>query len=780
MAVALVEDATDVAGRYVVGGALQPGVLCYKDLGDEAAPPATTTFGDGSGSAVLNPAITKAGTFRLVVIVANTAANAQDINAVVGGATSNFHFDSDNNNASGTLNTTTADLHEDGAYARRAIVTAVTPTPSANWRYGDTPSVAVTIQPSSSGTTMINPKNIKFALSTNSSGSTRPKATRNIAVNTSGVANSGAYNIDTDFAANDTAHFHQLAVNAELGDATTPTGEKPALFQAPLPSVSGLSTSQLSWVIFNTDGHVSGFENEAAGDVDHVRSSTATLHIASGIRIYKDSAGATAGVGSFSSSAYTTIQDLFKRTGAVNTTDAIPFLEAYLRDGYGGVLNAVDVTATVRTQDGSDTVENTNSTLTTDSNGRIRWNYTISASHAAFNRFVKPAATRVTGSHVSTGPDSVASPPATFSNIGGSGDSDYDPPFPAYPKKVRIAGREYGSLEPTGTNGTGSADVSSVFGANSEVHLDSIWTGLTTSALLDSNGVPTGPATRSQTLGAGSLRAKTTSLINESTGRVINVGEFNPKTVGGKSYDLAGAEVLKGRRAVYNSTTDAVIDAGTDFSPAGAFDLDASLGYATTTNNNSLDTIAPPIDPATMSYYNGFADTSAVRGTFTLTSLSDVGFTSDSGNYGHKVQAITFYAVDLSLKVIVVSDRSQGAPNDSRRITCKVIRVLPDNTVTDAIPDIPLKFFVFAQDADAGDPLELIGEGSADPIPGPGEDTADWEFTVTPPIAAKAVKIYVTGSVGGSRIPDGGELQIQVGWTFDGAGFATGGLVQFK
>lgn len=478
------------------------------------------------------------------------------------------------------------------------------------------------------------------------------------------------------------------------------------------------------------------------------------------------------GVSTWSSSGYTTTQDIFKRRGTVNTTDAIPYLQTYIFDAYGAPLvGPATGDFILSTQRVSDSGVVDSQTMDTDANGRIRWNFTVAATSAAFNRFVKAAVTRATGSHVATGPDNAISPPASF--MQGGPNALYAGPYPAYARKVVVTGTGFSTAkEPTATD-------SSVFGVNSEIIFEDMWTGALTNAALDGNGVPTGPGSRNFVI-PNSAKAKLTTEINEGSVRVINVGEYNAKTVAGIPIDLSGAEVLEGRRALWDNTSTVVIDSGTNLSVATR--LDAPLGYAS--GSNSFDTIGAPTDPSSFTYYQGWKDTAAgneatedTTGFLLTTDQTNVGFQTDTGNFGYFRQPIAWVNPDLSLALKLTPRVVQSDPALVVRHGIKVFRVTSDAYTNptmgfaDVHPDEAPIYVVYGLNNDGSQ--TQITQGAATPIGNPAT-TADYFFDVTVPANYFAISVFCSGRVSGSPVAGGSQSFLQVGYTFDAVAFATG------
>ena len=681
----------------------------------------------------------------------------------VSNGTNEFYVDADGmlNAASGPGDLPAVNTFDFGrvAWIRVASdVQSIEPSsPSTNQGYGSTPNIVYDL---TSGT-LNNPKQIRVGPIT--PGSAVTVAQTKIITQTPVVSGTrpsvATYNVDTSFSASSIAHTNRIYVGPRGGQSSTPSGEIPDLLSAGtlvLPD-----TNDKAWVCFNTGSLGSGITFKDSYTVER----SATFNIGSGIFPKKDSSGSLSGVGSFRTSAYTTAQDIFRRTAPTVTTDAVVHLETYVFNAFSSSIANTSFQETVRLQT-TDAAINTQ-TVSTDANGRIRWNYTIPNTAPAFSRYVKDGATRQSGSHVATGPDSISNPPATF--VSGNSDHviDYPSPYPGYPRRVKITGNVYsGTLEPSSVH-------DNVFGVNSEIIFEDIWTGTATAAALDGSGVPTGAGQRLQTLGAGSLKAKLTTFISESNVTIAVVGEHNPKDVAGRNL-VVTTDNLFLRRALFDDTLDTVSDSGTSLSDAST-KLDNSLGYHV--NANSLDTIAAPADPASLIYYLAAADTSTQRGTFSLTlagASPSAGFTSDVSNFGFLQQNVSFIAFDPSVKILVNSDVVQTDPTIVRRFTVKVLRITADEDAIDLTPDAAPFFFVYSQPL-TGAMIELT-RGTATVIGAP--PSADWEFNVTMPLNIKSIKVVVFAKVGGSLIVGGSEINVQVGFEFDALGTFIG--FQFK
>lgn len=748
--VAVVEDGGEANQNYTVGGV----VMAYAALGNGGSLPSTINL----------TGLNKGGHYRIVLMAGDTAGRAQNAAGTdTGGLSAEYHLDSDGGSTRGGL-APTASGQVVGAAGHRVIVSAVTPT-AGSWKYGQTNQIAVSLRPAgSTGSAIINPKQFKVALSVDTGGDTRPDGVYRITPNTTGDATATGIRVDTDFsqALGGVGHYTQIALNNRLGDSTTPAAEAASDYS--IGTVEGVTTSQRSAYVFATTGHAAGL---TFADTNRIRKTAADVTISSGIQIFEDAGKVTAGVITHQSSARTTRQDIYKRTGPTNLANARPYMRTFVFDAYGNPLTSTAVTGNVlRTV--NDSNENSQS-LTTDANGRIQWNYTLSASAPAFNRYVKASASRVANGHVAAGPDSTTSWTYNFANGNPQDPTTYPGPFPGYPRDVQVVGRVFGSKEPT------VRDVA-VFGVNSEPSIEAVWTGSLTAANLDGNGVPQGAGKRGQQLGAGSLKAKFTSKVDPASLRVTTLGRHALRDGAGREISVTTDNWYLAS-AAFNDTLDAIHKA------AGALNdsqtkLENSIGY--NANNNSLDTIAPPTDPASIKYFLAAADTTGQRNTFdmTINGVDPVaGFTGDSGNFGYYQQVVSFEALDSSIVGILTSDVIQSDPTLTRSFTFKAVRIAadaelnPDTGFNGVNTDGPPVYAVFIQPTGGG-ALEQLEAGTMTAIG--TAPTPDWEFEVTVPLGYKMAKVFATARVNGSPIISGSKQAIQIGYEFDAVGTFVG------
>lgn len=946
--IAVVEDNVDVSPNYTVTGS----VLSWIQIGT-----------GGSLSASVSVSVPRRGCFRLVLTVGDTAARSQNGTGVnTGGTSVEFHRNSDAiaNGSRGGLaivNTTAAAIA--GYNWRNTKLASRSYSTAGNLRYAQTTTITLGFDTG----TYINPKPIKVGLRTLQSDGTMQDGIYRPTPNTSGSATTVTIQCDTDFAAVSTNYFLHIALGDAMGESI-PANERPDLLTS--GTITGTTTSQRHWLQFDNGSQtLAGFTGSGN---NRIVSNTEDKTLASGITIYED-AGVTPGAHSFADAGYTIAQDIFKRQGGGNTTDAVPYLESYVYDAYGAPLVSTNVRAEIRrqTDSGSDNGQN----LTTDANGRVRWNYTVSTTHAAFNRYVKPGASRSAGSHATTGPDDPDTPPSTFSVGNPDWPTDYPGPYPAYPRRVFIRGNAFsGVKEP-------SDQVNDVFGINSEFIAEGMWTGTlaaiatetvlfvdrvtgvgTTTTLvsgtvtaaeghfylvnvarrntaasvnsvtglgltwtlvdtasgadgrvdmwkgegtptadgtvtvefseaptnavmgvsrysgvllsapiqeeesttdttdtyadslngsnngmivvaisaqnqthtpgsssiertevpqgtgsnkatlvtttreltadgaaaysgsfsgtlgwgivaatlrpnvtpLDSNGVPLGAGNREQPLGAGSLKAKLTTFIDEGTITVIDKMRHNIKDIAGRNVVLTGGAEIYLRRAEWNLTLNSVSDSGTNLNDASTA-LEEPLTYKS--GNSSLDSISAPSDPSSVAYYQGYADTTGQRNTFTLAvDHTNVGFTGDTGMFGYFRQSISFFAIDLAISCVVTPEVTQSDPTLTRRVGVKVIRVTTDDQYVGVAPDENPSYAVFGLSNDGTQVLLDSGSALATAV------TSDFYVDIVIPTGFFAVKLVAFAKVNGSRTPGGDGTPIQIGFQFDATGFATG--INFK
>jgi hypothetical protein len=622
--------------------------------------------------------------------------------------------------------------------------------------YGDTFTISGDLHDNS----MINPKQVRAGVSlTSASSVSSPIESRNVTPST--VGNFGPttnFNVDTTYSALPENYVARVWVGPVGGQSTTLDAEKPDLLTGASPTYKFANSIDQSWVAFRENQNSLLSINSSGFSIEY----TGRLNIGSSFSLWKNATFTDSGVAVYSGAGFLIYQDVFRRSAPTTSGNATPHFQCFVRNAHSGALANINLTANVvRPVNGVN--ENSNTTLTTDISGRIRWSYTIPNTAPAFNRFVKAGVTRVAGSHVSNGPDNASSPPATFSSGNSSNLADYQPPYPCYPRNIIITGRTFGSEEP-------GALAINVFGVNSELIGEDIWTGGSTAANLNPSGVPLGAGVREQQLGAGSLKAKVTTSLNEGNVKVINTGEHNIKDVAGRNVTVLTDNIFL-RRALWDDTLDSVTDGGTNLNDAQTA-LSNALGYKE--GANSLDTIAAPADPTSYIYYQGFSQVSQVRDSFSLTangSSPSVGFTLDTGNFGYVSQICGFVALDSTIKCLLNAETAQSDPTVNRRFTIKTVRITPDGEFFPVAPDEPPIYGVFGQQATGAMQLLLQSTG----IPIGAQPTPDWEFFLAIPTGGfKAVKVVAFAKVNGSRTIGGSESTIQIGYEFDALAFAAG------
>lgn len=744
--IAVVEDGGEANQNYTVAGV----VLAYVAIGTGGSLPASVNV----------TGLNKGGQYRLVLMAGDDAANAQNSAGVsTAGLSTDFHHDSDGGTTRGG-SAANASTRVVGAAGHRVHGTAITPT-AGNWRYGQTNQIAFSIRPAASpASAIINPKQLKLSLTTDTAGAARPDGVYRITPNTTGNATATGITVDTDFAQTlgGVGHYVQAGINNTLGDSSTPAAEAASDYS--IGTVEGVTTSQRAAYVFAASGHVAGTTLEST---NRLRTTAASVTISSGIQVFEDAGKVTAGIAPFQSSGYAVRQDIFKRRGPTNLVNAVPHLQCFVFDAYGVALTSTAITGKVlRTV--NDSEENSQS-LATDANGRVRFNYTIAANAPAFNRFVKVAASRVSNGHVATGPDSLTGWAYNYSNGNPQDPATYTGPTAGYPRDVQIVGRVFGTKEPT------VRDVST-FGIMSEPAIEGVWTGSLTTAQLDVNGVPQGAGKTGQQLGAGSLKAKFTSKLNPASLKVITLGRHAWRDAAGREINVTTDNWYLAS-ATFNDTLDAIHQAAAALNDSQT-KLENSIGY--NPNNNSLDTISPPTDPSSFKYFLSAADTIAQRNSFALT-VSGVdpvaGFNSDNGNFGYAETVVGFEALDSSIVGILVAEAVQSDPTLVKKYKFRAIRIASDVEVnpatgfvgvnTDAAPI----YAVFVQ-PDNGGAVELLEAGTMTAIGTP--PTPDWSFSVQMPAGYKMAKVFATARVNGSAIIGGDKVAMQIGYDFDAVG----------
>ncbi len=255
--VCLVEDDADVGGDYQTGGlTLTAGVLATRFFGSFASTAAvdiTHDLGDLSDSN--NPAISKGGTYRLVIAVGSGAVAAIRRSSVTG--SSEHHADSDAvaNDAKGGASAQLASADNIvGICGSKLVWTAQSFSggtgPEDQFRYGDTITLLGSLRPAANTSgALISPKQVKLALSADTAGATRPDGIYRVTPDTAGDYSQTGMPTDTDFGQvlGGRRFYQQLGVNDTLGDASTPAGEMAGLLAS--GTIVGVGASQKSWAL---------------------------------------------------------------------------------------------------------------------------------------------------------------------------------------------------------------------------------------------------------------------------------------------------------------------------------------------------------------------------------------------------------------------------------------------------------------------------------------------------------------------------------------------------
>ena len=728
--VALVLDDSDVAGDYTVAG----DVADYVTLGN------INQFTNGQ---VIQLTIPEAGVWRVVITTGNTAAIAQDIGAgSYGGTDPDYHFDSDGNEDEGGLSlidraggTGGQELYSVGAIGARATLQSV--TAPDNQKYGDTPAITVNMAPVGSAQFADSRYNVRTAITTDADGDPRVK-TFDVTPDADGDVTTGTYNVDTQFAAGINDHYLQVGVNDTLGNATTPAGQQPALYS--VGTLEDLTTTQRSWVIFDTAGHGTGIVRESASRARDGGTTT----VSPDVSLHDSSSGGSPGVAVFNDSARTVPSRLFRRQAPVDLAYSHPYLRGWVFDGYGNPLASTNVRVEVR-RNGTSTSENQQD-LTTDANGRIQWDYQIARTHTAFNRF-KTSLNTV---------DDALAPPVTFAAAEVAdadpfppfepGNHDFSGPYPAYGKDVWLQGRAY-----SGTNEPTDLEVNE-FGVNSEGWFASLWTGNLAQAFKDADGVPDGVGTRTKNLGTGSLRMTPTSEYDEGNGTVVDPTRWGLRDVAGRRFDVDNngtSDYWHPRWGSWNQQTD--VEESALASPTGNNRISTTLGHTTSFLQHDA-----PTDPSVVYVHYGFADSTVRRGNFTHTGLTAYGFAggTDEGNYGAIQQIVQFIAVDPDLGFFVAPELFVQHPDEPNRLVARMIRLLPSNEHATIEPDAPLHIKVLRVDGT----IEVVVDEAMTQI----GSTDDYEYEFAPG-AAGSYSVLVTGFKDGSRPPDAGDVVVRTG-----------------
>lgn len=705
--VAIVPDDTDIAGVLTSGSVIDSASL---GVGGSLAASVPLTH-DG-----------RVGTVRIVLAAGDNAARAQNpAGTNTGGTSPEFHIDSDAaaNTARGGF-APTRDAAEIGSWHRNAEGGFVSIT-GDNFRYGQQLQIDGSLN-----ATPINPKSIAVGIGPNSN-TTSPTKFADVQVSGGGLASAVA-NIDTDFTSSPSDYFGLIGVNNTFGRSTTSTAQLPGLY-ATGTAPTGLSTSQRAWVTF--------------GSPLDSKADAGTTTVGSGISINS--------VQSYAESGRTNLSAGFTRSDGSMAPNDTPYLRAVIHDAYGSPLLSTNITMAVLDSDG--TQENSQA-LVTDGSGQIDWSYVISTSHKGFSRFKKTSPDN---------PDSLGTHDGLFQAYrpAGSKTNQYPGPLlttatrsfagnqPARAKDVRLTGRAYGTKEPQNV-------VADVFGVSSEIIIEGMWSGNTTDRSDDVNGSPLGPIARSKVTAAGSFALKTCSLVNEGAFGVADAATHNPSDIWGRPFQN---HAFVGARSLYDSTNVAVLDAGSALTASE--NLDDPLGYSIHGNDTqTYDLVSAPSDAATYYYYQAFAGSPGQRDTYSFTSTSNRGFTSDIGLYGYKRQVIEYSIVRDDLAMVAAMSNAQPAVNSATTGIVTAVQILPDNTLLPSTFDGAPRY-VIHEVTGAGIPLSIVADGECDLIAG----SEDYEFSYTP-TSPGTYGVTIFGKVAGSR-PTPGRTSFSSGFDTD-------------
>lgn len=729
VAVAVVEDATDTNGAYA-SAADAPrtdlGVVSFQQLGRMSTIPQNALFNLDMG--------TKAGTLRVVIIFADSQANCRDrANVATGGTSTQYHIDADGYLARGGLATPTAIA---GAWlmwaGRRARAQSIVSSIEPRQVYPNRPTLTATLAPATTGTQFINPKALKIALRDRTAQANVVKLLRPTPT-TAGVATTPQYNVDTDFAPALAAHDLVVGVNDTLGDTSTPAAEKPGLATIPGATIDGLTSSQQAWLVFDTGGHGAGLDTDPAAPSGTITvRRQAAVEVGSRISIFKDSGATQPGASAYLTAANRTaggpVETRFKRKSPTGSTqNAHPFLQAWVLDAAGTPIPGVSFVLAIR-RTGSGATEN-QQTLASGSGasaGRLQWEYDIGTTDEAGNSFKK------------TSPDA----PGSYKQ-----------------KDVRVTGNAFaGVKEPI-------ASAAQVFGANSEIQFQSMWTGDLSEANVDANGAPTGFANRTKSLGSGQLKFKVCSLINEGTGILADESAPNPRDAAGRSIDVSGAEALLGAKAIWNLTAGSIEDAATEIAAGNAnHALDAPLGYSLGSGGDKgfegKDTSG---DARSLALYLAYADSRTQEQSFALTTdLTDVGFSADVGNYGYYRQVVQFVALDADLVIVAVADETLHPAGASPTVSVRTGKLLPDGTLVERKPDAPPVIYISRVVAPTQPLADVVIANMTAINPDAQGKSAHWRYTYASPQNG-TYGVTVSCLISGSRPTGPGRTVFKVG-----------------
>lgn len=693
------------------------------------------------------------GFFRVAVMVGDSNNNARNMgNVAAGAANTQYHFDTDGNSAQGTLNTvsvTTASRVDMAVRVGCNINSIVWQTENA--KYGDLTGFTVTFNQ-----TFMSPRRMRLAISDGTTSNPTRQETLDANPSTGGVISMTGRRVDTTFAASPTAHYAHVSVGDSLG-AVSDANMWPLLFvTAGRPS--GVATTNAAWTFFTTSGH--NVPVTSPKPPWHYRTNSPT-NIGSGISLAKPSNGAP-GVDVHDDAGRTNPSRLFRRPASDgDATHARPYLSATLLDAYGNPLPSTNVRVQVRPS-GLGTNENSQD-KTSSGAGLVTWDYAVGRTHPAFNRSKKsgaddplspPFTVAKADVHLAD-PDPVSNPGYVGPTFGG--------PYPAYAKDVWVQGRAWsGAEEPTATH-------AAQFGLSSEGLVESIWTSGNTTTGPSAEGGDDEPIVvggRGRNLGTGPMNFKTSSAVNEGSGTVIGPPRNVIRDVAGRPLPTTPVANEWRQSATTWNITRALLDTGTQ-DLGNNQRLAGTYGYP-----DQFGDVSAPDRPSELALVLAFWDQNTAISGWSLTSLSDYGWTSDpGGNYGHRQVNIAFIAVDPNLNFIITADTVATHPDSTIGITAEMIRLLPVDTASfnpqttpthaNVEPDGAPLFLVTRRDPATGQTVihdKALGQALA----GPGGEFL-WTYVLDPGGVAGTFGVLVTGQASGSRPPDAGDIAIFTG-----------------
>lgn len=257
----VVEDGVDPAGTYMAAGlgALAAGVVAgfVWDVSVLVPGPSVVTIGSGAAhgaTVAVNPttAIQRGGTYRLVTTFGNAAAECArraDVNTA--GTSPEYHHDSDAaaNSASGGLNTITGQERSSGPIVRLVDVDRLAVVnPADGQAQGDTPRIEADLSPAGIGTGLVNPRQVRLAVTDTTEADPTRRVTRDTTPSTAGAVVSATYPVDnTTFPASSDDYTVQLGVEDVLGNADTPAGQMSATWALAGASVSAHPANRRAW-----------------------------------------------------------------------------------------------------------------------------------------------------------------------------------------------------------------------------------------------------------------------------------------------------------------------------------------------------------------------------------------------------------------------------------------------------------------------------------------------------------------------------------------------------